>query len=76
MLTKFESFNTKGFFASGSEVIAVNFLIILFVPQARISKGALLVSPGASISIDSISSSNTPSNRTKLLISSQTFGLP
>ena len=76
MLIKFEGFNTKDFFALGSEAIAIDFLMILFVPQARISKGALLVSPGASISIDSISSSNTPSNRTKLLISSQTFGLP
>ena len=76
MLSKFEGFDIEGFFASKSEAIAVDFLVILFVPQARIFKGALLVSPGASISIDSISSSNTPSNRTKLLISSQTFGLP
>ena len=75
MLTEFEGFNIEGFFALGSEAIAVDFLVILFVPQARISKGALLINPGASISIDSIFSSDTPSNRTKLLISSRTFGL-
>ena len=62
MLTEFEGFNTKGFFILKSKVVVVNFLVILFMPQARISKGALLVGPGASISISSISSSNTPSN--------------
>jgi len=38
MLIKFEGFNTKDFFALGSEAIAIDFLMILFVPQARISK--------------------------------------
>mgnify|MGYP001490326902 CR=1 FL=1 len=75
MLTKFESFNTKGFFASGSEAVAVNFLVILFVPQARISKGALLVSPGALIFISLIFFLDILLNQIKLLISSQTFGL-
>ena len=76
MLTEFEGFDTEGFFASGSEAVAVDFSVILFVPRARISEGALLVGPGASISIGSISSSDTPSNRTELLIYSRTFGLP
>ena len=70
MLTKFEGFNIKGFFALKSEAIAINFLIILFVPQARISKGAFLVSPEASISISLIFPSDTFSNQTKLLIPS------
>ena len=70
MLTEFEGFNTKGFFILKSKVVVVNFLVILFMPQARISKGALLIGPKALISIGSISSSNTPSNRIKLLISS------
>ena len=76
MLTEFESFDIKDFFALRSEAIAVDFLVILFVPRVRTFEEALLISPEALISISSISSSNTPSNRTKLLISSQTFGLP
>jgi len=76
MLTEFESFNIKDFFALRSEAIVVDFLVILFVPQARISEEALLISLEASISIDSIFSSNIPSNRTKLLISFQIFNLP
>ena len=75
MLTKFEGFNIKDFFTLRSKAVIVNFLVILFVPRARISEGALLVNPGASISIGSISSSDTLSNQIKLLISSQTFGL-
>ena len=75
MLPEFEGFDIEGFFTSGSEAIAVDFLVILFVPRVRTFEEALLISPEASISIDSISSSNTPSNRTKLLISSQTFNL-
>ena len=31
MLTKFEGFDIKSFFALGSEVVTVNFLVILFV---------------------------------------------
>ena len=69
MLTEFEGFDTKGFFALGSEAIAIDFLIILFVPRARISEGAFLVSLGASISIGLIFSSDIPSNQIKLLIS-------
>ena len=76
MLTEFEGFDTEGFFALGSEVVIVDFLVILFVPRARISEGALLVGPGALISISLIFSSDTPSNRIELLISSQIFGLP
>jgi len=75
VLTKFEGFDTKDFFTLRSKAVIVDFLVILFVPRARISKGAFLVNPGASISIGSISSSDTPSNQIKLLISSQTFGL-
>ena len=70
MLIKFKGFNIKDFFALGSKAIVINFLMILFVLQAKISKGALLVSPKASISISSIFSSDISSNRTKLLISS------
>jgi len=62
VLTEFEGFNIEGFFTLGSEAVAVDFLVILFMPQARISEGALLVGLGASISIGSIFSSNTPSN--------------
>ena len=70
MLSKFEGFDIEGFFASKSEAIAVDFLVILFVPRARISKRALLVGPGASISISLIFSLDIFSNQTKLLISS------
>ena len=62
MLPEFEGFDIEGFFTSGSEAIAVDFLVILFVPQARIFKGALLVSPGALISISLISSLDIPLN--------------
>ena len=62
MLIKFEGFDIESFFALGSEVVAINFLIILFVPQARISEGALLIGSGASISIGLIFSLDTPSN--------------
>ena len=76
MLTEFKDFDIKGFFALGSEAIAINFLVILFMPQARISKKVLLVGPGVSISISLISSSDTPSNQIKLLISFRTFSFP
>ena len=62
MFPEFEGFDTKDFFASGSKAIAIDFLVILFVFQARISERALLVSPGTSISISSIFSSDIPSN--------------
>ena len=32
MLIEFEGFNIKGFFALGSKIIIVDFLVILFVP--------------------------------------------
>ena len=32
MLIEFEGFDIKDFFALGSEAIAVNFLVILFMP--------------------------------------------
>ena len=75
MLIEFKGFNTEGFFALRSEVVVVDFLVILFVPRARISKKALLISPGALSSIGSIFSLDIPSNQIKLLISSQTFSL-
>ena len=62
MLIKFKGFNIEDFFVLGNKAIAVDFLIILFVPQARIFKGALLVSPGALISISLISSLDIPLN--------------
>ena len=68
MFIKFKSFNIKSFFALGSEAISVDFLVILFMLQARISKGILLVSLGASIFIGLIFSLNTSSNQIKLLI--------
>tara|TARA_R110002060_G_scaffold27148_11_gene36889 strand:+ start:409 stop:597 length:189 start_codon:yes stop_codon:yes gene_type:complete len=58
MLIKFKGFNIEDFFVLGNKAIAVDFLIILFVPQARISKRALLISLGISISIGLIFSLN------------------
>ena len=75
MLIKFEGFDIKDFFALGSEAVAVNFLVILFVPQARIFKEALLIDSEALISIGLIPFLNTPSNQIKLLIFSRTFSL-
>ena len=59
MLPEFEGFDIKGFFTLESEVIAVNFLVILFMPRARIFEKALLVSLGASIFIGLIFSLDT-----------------
>jgi len=76
MLIEFEGFNIKGFFASGSKAIIVNFLVIFFMPRVRIFEGAFLIGLEASISIGLIFFSDIPSNQTKLLISFQTFSLP